>query len=69
MLLIVELYVHDVVANISKTEKVQTHLTDCWSHFLQKSISNNCADILNTTLAKQLLTLPSAYDKNVDGHR
>jgi uncharacterized membrane protein len=48
----------------SVNAQTHAHLVDCKSHFfaLQKSsqkglqyINNNCADILNTTLVKQLL--------------
>jgi hypothetical protein len=46
----------------SDSANAQAHLVDCRSHFfvLANGVlsSNNCADILNTTLVKQLLLLP-----------
>jgi C1A family cysteine protease len=53
---------------ISDTEKAQAHLTDCRNHFLEllqkangivakandKYINNNCADVLNTSIIKQI---------------
>jgi hypothetical protein len=60
----------------SDTEKAQALLTDCRNHFLEllqkangilakgndKYINNNCADVLNTSIIKQIIVaniLPS----------
>ncbi len=62
----------------SDTEKAQAHLTDCRNHFLEllqkangilekaygKYINNNCADVFNTSIIKQIPLILSNLNIN-----